>query len=455
LVNYVSLILELIGDICYHSIMLIIWMWGMLNAKKTKVRLATFSNGERYPFLIDDQGIPLWYPTLFTTTQYRNVSMASNTMSSVLSSIRVLMAWTQLNDVDLEARFLNKRFLSQQEVESLCTYLQTKSSDLELQKSNVVRVTRRLEGVRATLHAADPRVSHTTQYIRTSYVANYLEWLSVHVIESKFEQVDRDAKLQIDRMVEGIRMRRPLKSRGAASAKKGLAQGQRTSLLELIDQHSDKNPFTVRLRRRNQLIVLLLYHLGLRGGELLALRIPDFDFQRKEFLVARRHDNPNDPRPNQPVVKTVDRRLALSVPLSDLVEDYILKDRYKIKGAKKNDFLLVTHQAGPFEGQPLSIKGLAKVFTVIGSAMSNEINSLTPHLLRHTANDLFSELMDQKNTQGTEEFRMASEEKMRSYLMGWKEGSGTAATYTKSFTEKKAMEAALEMQNKTWNSKNV
>ncbi|MDE2420853.1 MAG: site-specific integrase [Gammaproteobacteria bacterium] len=427
----------------------------MLATKKTKVRIATFSNGERYPFLIDDQGIPLWYPTLFTTVRFRNVSMASNTILSVLSSIRVLMAWAQLNDVDLEARFLNKRFLSQQEVESLCTYLQTKSSDLELQKNNVVRVTRRLEGSRATLLAANPRVSHPTQYIRTSYVANYLEWLAIHLIERQFEQVDRDAKLLIDRMVEGIRMRRPLKSRSSVSTKKGLTKEQRAGLLELIDQLSDKNPFTVRLRRRNQIIVLLLYHLGLRGGELLALRISDFDFQRHELLVARRPDNPNDPRPNQPVVKTVDRRLALSTSLSDLVADYIMQDRNKIKGAKKHDFLLITHQAGPFEGQPLSIKGLAKVFTAIGSAMSNQIDSLTPHLLRHTANDLFSELMDQKNTQGSEEYRMATEEKIRSYLMGWKEGSGTAATYTKRFTENKAMEVSLEMQNKMWKGINV
>lgn len=83
--------------------------------------------------------------TLFATVRYRNVGMASNTMSVVLSSIRVLMAWAQLNEIDFEDRFLSKRFLSQQEVESLCTYLQTKKSDLELQQNKIVRVTRRLE----------------------------------------------------------------------------------------------------------------------------------------------------------------------------------------------------------------------------------------------------------------------------------------------------------------------
>jgi len=35
---------------------------------------------------------------------------------------------------------------------------------------------------------------------------------------------------------------------------------------------------------------------------------------------------------------------------------------------------------------------------------------------------------------------------MRSYLMGWKEGSGTAAHYNKRFVKKKANEAALKLQ---------
>lgn len=59
----------------------------MLDANRVKVRIATFSNGERHPFLIDEHGVPLWYPTLFATVRYRNVGMASNTMSVVLSSI--------------------------------------------------------------------------------------------------------------------------------------------------------------------------------------------------------------------------------------------------------------------------------------------------------------------------------------------------------------------------------
>jgi hypothetical protein len=40
-------------------------------------------------------------------------------------------------------------------------------------------------------------------------------------------------------------------------------------------------------------------------------------------------------------------------------------------------------------------------------------------------------------------------EDLRSYLMGWKEDSGTAKTYTKRYQQKKAMKFALHLQKRT------
>lgn len=121
----------------------------MLDANKCSVRLVTFSDGERYPLLIGGQGLPLWYPTLFITTQVRNASKAPNTMAAVLSALRVLMVWSQSYGVDLESRFANRLFLNEQEVESLCRHAQTKASTPEDKKQNVIRVTRRQEASRA------------------------------------------------------------------------------------------------------------------------------------------------------------------------------------------------------------------------------------------------------------------------------------------------------------------
>lgn len=419
----------------------------MSDVNEVSVRLVTFSDGERYPLLIDSRGMPFWYPTLFTTTQVRNASKAPNTMVAVLSAIRVLMAWTHASGVDLESRFANRQFLNEQELESLYRHAQSKSSVKDEQMQNIAPGMQ--ESVRGRMRLTEPRVSGTTQYIRITYIASYLDWLAIRLVEREAKQVDGTAFDQIKRMVKSLIKRRPQKARGSVlSARKGLTEHQQNSLLELVKCGSDKNPFSQNLQGRNQLVVLLLYYLGLRAGELLALRISDFDLQRSTMLVARRHDNPNDPRPNQPVVKTADRRIPLAEPLVQAVSSYILQERSRIPAARRHDYLIVTHQHGPFEGQPLSIKGLTKVFVEIQLAMPAELGGLTPHVLRHTANDRFSELMDQKRTGSVEE------EKLRSYLMGWKEGSGTAATYTRRHTEKKAKEVALNLQTRMRKDRN-
>ena len=95
---------------------------------------------------------------------------------------------------------------------------------------------------------------------------------------------------------------------------------------------------------------------------------------------------------------------------------------------------------GPFAGQPISLKGLDKVFQELQAANPDLLRHLTPHVLRHTANDRLSALMDKNKVSPAEE------EKMRSYLMGWKEGSGTASTYTRRHIERKAQEVALLLQ---------
>ena len=57
------------------------------------VRFITFSNGERYPLLLNHQKKALWYATLYATTQIRNASKAPNTITAVLAAIRVLFSW--------------------------------------------------------------------------------------------------------------------------------------------------------------------------------------------------------------------------------------------------------------------------------------------------------------------------------------------------------------------------
>jgi integrase len=391
--------------------------------------------------LLDEQGVPHWYATLFITTQVRNASKAPNTMLASLSSIRMLFAWASSRSIDLEARFARGDLLGDSEIESLRTYSQSRLDSLSHAKDEVPRVAKRNEDARAAAGPPARRVSGGTHYIRMTYMAEYIEWLGIRLAERDARNVDAGTRSDIKSMAASLLMRRPQKtSRSRLSARKGLIEEAQNRLLEIVRPGSESNPFQPEVQKRNELVVLLLYHLGLRAGELLALKVSDFDFQQNEVVIARRHGDAADPRANQPVVKTMDRRVPLLNSLASAISSYVMTDRRQYPRAKRHSFLFVTHKPGPYQGAPISMKGLAKIFAVIKRMDPVLLKDLDRHVLRHTTNDRLSELMD------ANQVRAPDEEKMRSYLMGWREGSGTAAIYTRRHVEKKAREASLKLQ---------
>jgi integrase len=208
-------------------------------------------------------------------------------------------------------------------------------------------------------------------------------------------------------------------------------------MLKVVDPHSPENPWTEEHARfRNALIIQWLDHLGLRRGELLGIRVSDIDFKKGTVKVQRRADDVHDPRRYQPNVKTRARVIPLSPSLQDATIAYIMNQRVNLTGARKHDFLFVSSDSG----SPLSIPSLAKVFRVLRSKCPDLPPSLSPHVLRHTWNDRFSDEMEKQRV--PEE----TEKKTRSYLMGWSETSGMAATYTRRYIRKKAQQASLAMQ---------
>lgn len=271
-------------------------------------------------------------------------------------------------------------------------------------------------------------------------IAQYIKWLAEQFVGSS---KDKLVVLQIGKMEKGLKARRPVKkNRNAEHNVKGLDEGQIALVFELFRPDSELNPFADEsVRIRNRLIFLMLYHLGIRGGELLNIRIRDIDFGKNQLVIVRRADEKDDPRTYQPLVKTLDRRLPMKDTLVQEIHHYILNGRKNIPNSTKNDFLFVTHKFGPTQGQPLSKSGYQKVIDVVRTA-SPALFNLTGHQLRHSWNEAFSNQMDAMNESPSQE----QQEKMRSYLMGWKEGSGTANHYNKRFVRKKANEAALKLQ---------
>ncbi|MGV2989916.1 tyrosine-type recombinase/integrase [Vibrio sp. E150_011] len=424
-----------------------------------QVKTNVFLDGEEYPFLINRaSGKPTWYPTLFATTQVRNVAKSASTINQNLQAIRLLLMWAdaQRHPVDLKQRFLKKEWLNEAERHSLSNFLATKrprNKEVEEADDNVVPINRRSEDVRRGRIAKVKSVSTETLAQRLTYVGNYIGWFAKHVQEESGERVSASDLKQIDRMVKSLKkMQKPAKGRNQERKRQGLTEEQRVELLEIIEVGHPRNPFRQKrrvnkeaqtgLEMRNELLIWFGYYLGMRDGEILSVKISDIDGATKTILVARRPDDPNDSRQRKAKTKTHDRRLPLKSVFLEKIYDYITQVRSKIGPATLHDFLFVTHKHGPYYGEPLSMVAVEKMVRQIRAASPILNSDFTMHVLRHDSNDRFSETMDEK------EVPAEKEQKMRSYHYGWKPTSNTAKEYTRRHTRKQAHEASLLMQEK-------
>lgn len=397
-------------------------------------------SGERYCLLVDpESGVPLFYPNLFVTTQVRNAGLSVSSMQTALVAINVLYSYCTAQRLDIETRLESGEYLAEHELDGLRDFCQRSfKRSSEPNKNNVFSIR---SGIRVGRAHGVSVVKPAVAYTRLSLIADYLSWLSKILVRGA---LNKDRSAMVERMCSGLRGRRPLtRGRSTLNAEISLTKDQLSDLQDLVRPDSPRNPFhDGGVRSRNNLIIQLLIGLGVRGGELLNIRVSDIDWTLSHVVVARRPDDKNDPRVDQPLVKTQDRRIPINGALLATLRDYVVNVRKKIPGAKRHEYLLVVHKPGPTLGAPLSKQGYFKMIDRV--ADSSELNGrLHGHLLRHTWNHNFSEYLDSLEDPPTE----AVQEKMRSYIQGWKEGSGTASVYNARFIRKKAAEASLSLQN--------
>lgn len=149
-----------------------------------RITYVRFEGGERYPIMRGAGGMPEWYPTLFSTSRYRNASKAPQTAWAALGAIRSLLWWAEHESIDLEARFRRRIFLTHIELEALANSLSYPTTDDEhiSSKSGRTRASG-LEHARARAPKTGVKLNNQYVYSRLSYVAEYLKWLATHIIE--------------------------------------------------------------------------------------------------------------------------------------------------------------------------------------------------------------------------------------------------------------------------------
>ena len=369
----------------------------------TRLSIHVLGGGERVPMLHDAQGLPLFYPTLFATSQLRNAGAAVNTIRNKLADIVVLLRWESLQGRDLISEFRNGCFLTLADVVSLRDFAkldmrhQAEMGDIDdIPEINVLGF---LESRIAT-SPADATIGGQQHYNRISTIAEYLEFTASVVTQHRNSA---QVVQEITRMAKTIRKHRP---RGLAKRWNDDAD-VRSPPSELIErfmavgsEDDPRNPFrSTEVRLRNAIIFGLFRYTGMRRGELLSLRIGQFDFGDEPTVwIRRNHDDSHDSRRYQPVAKTKERPLPLPEVLVNQINRYIMQVRAKISPARRHPYLLVSHHKGPTWGKPLSISALNSQIFARMRAVDAGFAEIHPHAFRHHFNYELSLAIDRHNS---------------------------------------------------------
>lgn len=382
--------------------------------------------------LVDSQGMPAFYPTLFITSQIRGGDKATATMEQYLYSIKVLYRTCERFSIDLVERITSLKFLSMRELDEIRDECKRKRPAMA-GAENVI-------SLKKGYKQKGQSVAASTQHTYLTRIAHFLKWLCEHLLAAK--RFNRETAERIRALESAILARRPrLADENVDDAeRKGITKAQEDKLFRVLLPASLENPFAeAGVQIRNYLIVKLMRALGPRRGEVLNVQISDLDFQQNTLKIVRRADTSADRRRRQPKAKTNARVLVLSPTMMDELRYYIVNVRKRIPNSSRHPYLFVTHKSCPTQGQPLSISGQQEIFKQIGRVHTDL--QLHAHMLRHTWNERYSEAMD-----GNPKHSHAEVEQWRNLMQGWTPTSTMGLRYNAVHIQRKAHEASLVTQ---------
>lgn len=376
-----------------------------------RILIRKFKSGERYVFLVDEDGVPDFWVTHFVTQQLR-MNKAATSIEQYLKDIKHFRQWELINKRDLLEEIFHGKVPSRKTLNDLkehCAY-QTKAFKLN-SNSNILDMGRFYLSKTQDL----PTVSQSQFSNRIAHIANFLHFVGQERVKHKptasqlFDELDQMKKL--------LKSHQPkVRLKKTSLDKSGLPDDAFEDFVAVAQTESKYNPFKDPvIKFRNFIIVQTLYETGMRCSELLALRIGDIcsDIDDPRLIIERRHDSKEDPRLREPTAKTLGRKIPISKELRELLHIYIKQYRTLTKTSKTHPFIFVSHKSkeGSYEtGQPLIQRSINHLFDRIKAVNYERFLYITPHSFRHFYNDQLSAQIDKLKMEVKDEVKRLEKE---------------------------------------------
>lgn len=397
------------------------------------LKLEIDPHGERWAMLLDDHGMPLFYPTLFNTTKLRGARKSTSTQEQFLTAIKVLSEYCDQSRINLVERIQRQEFLTTGEMDGISDACRKKKCGVKLSK---------VVSLKRGYSPPDVQVAPGTHNLYLQRIATYLKWLCETLLGSKAYSADTArAVAALDTCIRARGTTGASKA-GDDDAARGLTKNQYSRLREIITPGSPENPWgDPNLQIRNFLIIRMLIVTGDRRGELLNARAEDIDWDNGRLRIVRRADSRQDTRRRQAKVKTRPREIPLSEETLEAIRHYLVHVHKHIPNASRHSYLFVTHKSGPTQGQMLSLQAVTDIFVAIRRVdASLEISS---HDLRHFWHRNFS-----NGVRNQPDISYKEAEAWRRVLAGWAPHSTMGQRYNLADIQEQAYKLQLDMAEK-------
>ncbi len=404
--------------------------------------------GERLPYLVNDDGEIDPYVLAYSTA--RRKKLTPSTRVRALNAIIAVRLWAKIAGINVEQLMFYGKCLSTDHIESLKYYLHLTNNTLRLLAyTTPVDMKKMLnEAKRCNTSSFNNKL-----YYAWDYIAFIGQWGSRWHIKA-----DTDPQLMTHRrsrltlpVKQGKRSKRSFISGSIANEMLG-------DIASSIDSRINQTP-TAQLNKfklwlsvvdlsaiwknevivaRNRVLLDLLAKNGGRVGEILQIKNEDVDFQNRGIRIVRRHNDPDDPRKDEPNCKTHDRLVRFDErSWADLQKWQDI--HFEMTATNDTQFIFISCSRDPrYAGYPMTARGVRdQIYQACDFAY---LPRLRAHDLRHgSVRDLAEEAVRQKWTH--EQWR-----KVATYLYGWSDQSGMPTHYVGD----QWIQQAAEVMEKVW-----